>query len=230
MLKLKIYLIIAVLCISASLTACIQPAPRETPEGDGTIIIYVTDASPDEEVTSIMVTLSEVQVHKASAEQESSSANNQTQAIEQEQTSRDEEGRWVTIDISSNTTFDLLQIKGNEQFIGTSKVEATKYTQIRLVIDTIQVKLGSGNLTNATLPSNELKIVQPFSVIEGETTALVLDFEADKMVTFTGVAEKAALPMAETATVPMSESMAVPRVNNIVVQPVVKLEVRQEKP
>lgn len=199
--KSKSYLLITALSMLASVVvACVQPTLPETPEGDGTIIIYVTDVSPDEEVTSIIVTLSEIQVHKASAEQE--------------QQSQDAEGEWITIDISGNDTFDLLQIKGIEQFLGTSEVEAAQYTQVRLVINTIQVKVGSGNLTDAALPSRELKIVQPFNVIAGETTALVLDFEADKMVT---------LPRT-------GETVALARADEITVKPVVKLIVRQEKP
>ena len=214
MFKSKLYLLIAILGMLALVAACAEPALPETPEGDGTIIIYVTDASPDKEVTSIMVRLLEVQVHKASAEQETAGTNNQTQEQEQGQQSQDEEGEWITIDISGNATFDLLQIKGSEQFLGTSEVEAAKYTQVRLVTDTIQVKVGSGNLTDAALPSRELKIVQPFNVIAGETTALVLDFEADKMVTLTRA----------------GETVTLARADKITVKPVVKLIVRQEKP
>jgi hypothetical protein len=199
-LKSKLYLLVACLSILALLvTACAQPVPPEKPEGDGTIIIYVTDAPPEEDVSSIMVTLSEVQVYKASTEQEPQS--------------QDEEGEWITIDISGNATFDLLQIKGIEQFLGSGELEATKYTQVRLVIDTIQVKVGSGELTDAALPSRELKIVQPFNVIAGETTALVLDFEADKMLTLSRALEAPTLAGTEKITV----------------TPVVNLIVRQEK-
>ena len=213
MYKPKLYLFIVILGVLALVaTACVQPTPPEKPD-DGTIIIYVTDASPDEEITSILVTLSEVQVHKVSSEQGTAGTNNQNQAPEQEQQSQDEEGEWVTIDISGNATFDLLLIKGIEQFLGTGEVEATKYTQVRLVTETVQMEVGSGNLTDATLPSKELKIVQPFNVIAGETTTLVLDFEADKMVTLPGAREIASLAVAD----------------KVIVKPVVKLIVRQGK-
>ena len=56
--------------------------------------------------------------------------------------------------------------------------------------------------------------MQPFNVIAGETTALVLDFEADKMVTLTRAGETVTLAGADKITV----------------KPVVKLIVRQEKP
>ena len=167
------------------------------PAGSGTLNVYVTDAPPREEVASIMVTLSEVQVHKAAAEQEQ----------EQEQ---EGEGEWITIGVSENAAeFDLLDIKGVEQFLGSSEIEAGKYTQVRLVVDTIKVafKDASGNegeLEEAEVPSKELKLVHPFDIVEGETTALVIDFDADRMVTVTGAGK-------------------------IIVKPVVKLTVKRDK-
>ena len=187
------------------------PSPTPTPTHSGTLQLYVTDAPPREQVTSIMVTVSEVQVHMAEAEQEreqeQSASDNETpeQELEQER-EQDGESKWITIDLSDDaTTFDLLEIKGIEQYLGASEVAIGKYTQVRLVVDTIQVSLGEGELQDATVPSNELKIVRPFDVIAGETTALILDFDADRMVTVTGSGD-------------------------IIVKPVVKLTVKQEKP
>jgi len=211
MFKSKLYLVTMILGMLALVAvACAQPAPTPTPTLTGTLKVYVTDAPPREEVTSIMVTVAEVKVHRAVAEkeqeQEQSGSDNQTQEQEQEQKQTPQgEGEWITIDISDNaTTFDLLQIKGIEQFLGTSEVAAGKYTQVRLVVDAIQVALGDGKLQDATVPSKELKLVHPFDVLAGEATALILDFEADKMVTVTGSGK-------------------------IIVKPVVKLTVRQEK-
>jgi len=151
-----------------------------------------------------MVTVSEVQVHKAVAEQEQEQSASDNQTQEQEQVQQGE-GEWVSISLSDNaTTFDLLEIKGIEQYLGASEVAAGKYTQVRLVIDNIQVKLGEGELQDATVPSGELKIVRPFDIIAGEATAMVLDFDADRMVTVTGV-------------------------DKIMVKPVIKLTIRQEK-
>jgi heat shock protein HslJ len=212
MFKSKLYLVPVILGVLALVAgACAQPAPTPTPTLTGILKVYVTDAPHREEVTSIMVTVAEVQVHKAFAEQqqEQSASDNQTHEQEREreqQQTQQSEGEWITIGINENTTtFDLLKVRGIERFLGTSEVEATKYTQVRLVIDTIQVKLGDGELQDATLPSKELKIVHPFDVIAGETTAMVLDFDADRMVTVTGG-------------------------DKIIVKPVIKLKVRQEKP
>jgi len=234
MLKFKVYALVAIIGILSLLAvACGQAAPAPTPAPtpapipspsptslptptpspapspalSGSLTVYVTDAPPRDEVTSIMVTVSEVQVHKAAAEQEQeqSASDNQTQEQEQQQTQQGE-GEWISISLSDNaTTFDLLEIKGIEQYLGASEIAAGKYTQVRLVIDNIQVKLGEGELQDATVPSEELKIVRPFDIIAGEATAMVLDFDADRMVTVTGA-------------------------DKIMVKPVIKLTVRQEKP
>jgi len=180
------------------------------PASGGTLEVYVTDAPPRDEVTGILVTVSGVQVHRAVTEQETeqdqeqTDGDNQTQQQEQQQTEQGD-GGWINIDLGDNaTTFDLLQIRGIEQFLGSSTVEAGKYTQVRLAVDTVQVALGDGQPQDAEVSSKELKIVRPFDIVAGETTLLVLDFEADKMVTVTGA-------------------------DKIIVKPVVKLSVRQGK-
>ena len=188
------------------------PVPVPTADLNGTLKVYVTDARPREEITGIIVTVSEVQVHKALAEQEQeqqqSATGNLTQEQEQEQHQTQQGGgEWISIAIDdASRTFDLLDIEGIEQYLGTSEIEAVKYTQVRLVIETVQVELGSsGILEDARIPSKELMIVRPFNIVKGETTALVIDFDADRMVTVTGSGD-------------------------MIVKPVVKLTVKQEKP
>ena len=196
MLKPKLYLFIVTLGILALMSgACAQPTPTQAVTG--TLKVYVTDARSREEVTSIMVKVSEVQVHKALAEQE--------QEQEQQQIKQGE-GEWISVNITDDArTFDLLDIEGIEQYLGQVEVEAVKYTQVRLVVDAVQVEFNdSGNLEDARIPSKELKIVHPFNIVKGETTALVIDFDADRMVTVTGSGD-------------------------IIVKPVVKLTNKQEK-
>jgi len=184
------------------------PAPTPQPTLTGVVEVYVTDAPPRDEVTSVNVTVSKLEIHKAVAEQEQeqSGSGNQTQEQEQEQQQTQQgEGEWITIDISDNaTTFDLLKIKGIEQFFASSEVEAGKYTQIRLTIDKVEVTLSDNNSQEATVPSKELKFVRPFDVVTDETTTILIDFDADKSVTVTGAGE-------------------------IIVKPVVKLIVSQGK-
>jgi len=206
-----LYLVVAILGILALVAgACAQTTPTQA--ATGTLKVYVTDARSRKEVTGIIVTVSEVQVHKALAEQEQeqqqSATGNQTQKQEQEQQQTQQgEGEWISITIdAAGRTFNLLDIEGIEQYLGTSEIEAVKYTQVRLVIETVQVEFNdSGVFEDARIPSKELKIVHPFNIMRGETTALVIDFDADRMVTVTGSGD-------------------------IIVKPVVKLTVKQEKP
>ncbi|MFH1651190.1 MAG: DUF4382 domain-containing protein [Chloroflexota bacterium] len=193
------------------------PAPAPEPAGSGRVQVLVTDAPPAEEVTSIMVTVSSVAIHRAVAErereqehqgtadtepeeesnttdnttetdnqteeQEATNTSNQTQEQEQEQ----EQGSgWIRIPLADNTTFDLLQIQGIHQFLGAADVAAGKYTQVRLEVTKAMVTLGDGEPQQARVPSGELRINHPFSVTPGKTTVLLLDFDAEKMVTVTG--------------------------------------------
>jgi len=153
-----------------------------------------------------MVTVSEVKIHRAVAEQEQeqSGDGDQTQEQEQQQVQQGE-GEWITIDIPEDArTFDLFDIKGIEQFLGESEVAAGKYTQLRLTVDKIEVALDGGKLQPANLPSGVLKFVRPFDVVAGETVEILIDFDADRSVNVTGAGK-------------------------IQVKPVVKLEIKTGK-
>jgi len=196
--------VVLIMALSLTSIGCIaEPAP-EAPAGPapaapavsntGMVKLLVTDAPPGENVTSIMVTIAEggVEIHKAVAEQEQ-------QRIQQG------EGEWITIDIAEDDrTFDLLDIRGIEQFLGESEVDAGKYTQLRLTIDKIEVALDGGELQIANLPSGVLKFVRPFDVVADETTEILIDFDADRSVNVTGAGK-------------------------IQVKPVVKLEIKTGK-
>lgn len=192
----------------ASPTPAPEPEPgpaAETPEAmpsTGTIEVRVTDAPPDEEVTAILVTVSAVEIHRAVAEQEQEQEGEGEQNQEQEQ-EQQEQGEWLPLSIIEGAgSFDLLEIMGLEAVLAVEEIEAGKYTQIRLMVERVEVTLGVGEPEEAKVPSGELKFVRPFDVVEGETTVLLFDFDAEKSVTVTGK-------------------------GNITVKPVVKLTVKQ---
>ena len=192
----------------ASPTPAPEPEPEpaaETPEAmpsTGTIEVRVTDAPPDEEVTAILVTVSAVEIHRAVAEQEQEQEGEGEQNQEQEQ-EQQEQGEWLPLSIIEGAgSFDLLEIMGLEEVLAVEEIEAGKYTQIRLMVERVEVILGVGEPEEAKVPSGELKFVRPFDVVEGETTVLLFDFDAEKSVTVTGK-------------------------GNITVKPVVKLTVKQ---
>ena len=198
--KIGIMIAATVAALAMVLTMVGGQAAPETAQATGTLQIMVTDAPPEEEVTSIMVTVESVEVHKATAaqeqeqEQEQEGGQGQNQEQEQEQlannstnNSTDEEAGWLPVNIlAGNETFDLLQIQGIEEVLAIAELEPGKYTQIRMTVSNVQVRLGDGNLTDVILPSGKLKFVRPFDIVEGQTTALLFDFDAEKSVNVTG--------------------------------------------
>lgn len=175
-----VVLIVAIVAAVALVVMLVggYPAP-ETAQAKGTLQIMVTDAPPEEEVTSIMVTVESVEVHKSAAQQQSS--NNSTT------NSTDDKAGWLPLDIlAGNETFDLLQIQGIEEVLAVAELEAGNYTQIRMTISNVQVRLGDGDLQDVILPSGSLKFIHPFDIVGGQTTALLFDFDAEKSVQVTG--------------------------------------------
>jgi len=169
----------------------------------GTIEVRITDAPPEYDIASIDITFSKVEIHKAAADpmmeenqeenQENNSAQNKGQNQQQNQEENQEEnqednGEWITIEVDSGS-FDLLQLQGEDlnALLATGDIEAGKYTQIRVIIDTIGITLnGDEESPEIILPSGKLKFVRPFEVFPDKTTTILLDFDAAKSVVVTG--------------------------------------------
>jgi len=173
------------------------PPATEAPDArlpvTGIIEVRATDAPPREQVTSIVVTVSNVEIHKAVAEQEKEQehqgSDNITQEQEREREQQQEqqgEGAWLSLNGDEAKSFDLIEIKGLEEVLTVGEVETGRYTQIRMTIEEVEVTIGDGGPQTATVPSGELRFTRPFDVMEDETTVLLLDFDADRMVTVSG--------------------------------------------
>lgn len=188
----------------------LSPTPSPTPESVlGIVEVYVTDAPPDEEVTAVLLTISRLEIHRAVAEQEQEeeqSGDNQTPEQESEQ-DQEGQGEWITINISDDMApFDLLEVEGIEEFFGAAEVEAGKYTQLRLIVDKAEVALGENEPQEATVPSKEVKIVRPFDVEPGETTTILLDFDAEHSVNITGAGEIQVKPVVKLSITQKGQS------------------------
>lgn len=215
--------IIVSLVMLVSLSACalddgsVSAAP-------GTLKVFVTDAPPDEEITAVWVTVSSIKVHRAEAEQERDgqeeasdnqtptddtvtdnvTATDNTTASSDNQTPEQAEpgsAGWIILEIGEGaSTFDLLQVQGINQFFADGLIAAGKYTQVRLVVDKVEVALGGKDPVPARVPSGVLKLVSPFNVVAEETISLVLDFDAEKSVTITGNGEIIFKPVVKVST------------------------------
>jgi len=194
----RIFSSLVILTLFAFLGGCGISAPSTT-AGKGYINILVMDAPPKNEVTAIMVTVSSISVHLAGAEETTTPPTTTTPTVTATDTatststatttsteSSTDEGRWINIPISGPNPFNLLELQGINELLGTAQLEAGRYTQLRLEVSKIGVALDGGALQKATLPSGELKFVRPFDIIAGETTDVKLDFDAQKSVNVTG--------------------------------------------
>ena len=134
-----------------------QPSPAPATE-QGTIEIRVTDPPPAD-VVSAVVYLTGIEAHLVS----------------------DNSSEWIEI-LDAPPKFDLMEVIGVEEILGSSDVAAGKYTQIRMNVDKVEVETTAGDNFTAEVPSEKLKIVRSFNVAPGMTTILTLDFDGEKSV------------------------------------------------
>jgi hypothetical protein len=139
-----------------------ERAEKRKQAGWGIIEIRVTDPPPAD-VTSAVVYLTNIEVHKVS----------------------DNVSEWIPI-IEAPPSFDLLDVIGVEKILGSANVTAGSFTQIRMDVDRVEVVTTAGDNITAEVPSGKLKIVRPFNVEAGVKTVLTLDFDGEKSLILPG--------------------------------------------
>jgi len=168
-------------------TTLIVPTTTTVPS-TGTLLVAVKDANQKlsglGQATSLILTIGSIQVHKTG-----------TNETDKNVTA---EG-WITI-FSGSKTFDLLDYTDVRAILGQDELEPGKYTQVRLYISSASINItnadmyiknkryqmtvaGNGNLE---VPSNVLKLTNPFTIEQGKITALTLDFDVPNSVVRTG--------------------------------------------
>ena len=91
-------------------------------------------------------------------------------------------GEWSMV-VAEPEEFDLLELQGVEEVLGSSALEPGLYQGIRF--DVTQVVLNIfGNVRNAGTPSEKLVLEGEFELVAGETTVLTLDFDPDNSIFF----------------------------------------------
>ncbi len=131
-----------------------------TPNNMGTLKISLTDAPAG--LDEVNITFSEISAHL--------------------------DNDWVTVR-GDDITVNLLDFSnGRSVVIGSADVPAGMYTQIRIKIDTAWVVVG-GFGHDLDVPSGAqtgLKLGPPFTINEGSTVELMLDFDANRSIVTTG--------------------------------------------
>lgn len=157
----KILPILAILSIGVTgiLSGCIQ-------DGEGTLVLKITDAPGDLNITEAIVTMSEVRVHYAGIDD------------------NDTIGEWITI-VNESQTFDLIALENVTELFGTANLSAGWYTQIRLFVEEALVTI-DGVQYDLDISPQHVKLIKPWKIVDGETLVLLLDFDVQKSVHKTG--------------------------------------------
>ena len=87
---------------------------------------------------------------------------------------------WFTV-VDEEMTFDLIELIDVKEFLGETELTSGKYTQIRLLVSSINLEV-DGEPATLKVPSNKIKLTKPFTISTNTTTTLTLDFDAEKSV------------------------------------------------
>ncbi len=211
---MKKYLIIlmTLALLVPPLFGCAAPgstSPTSEVAKTGIVQMWVTDAPRTDNVSEIWVTVSDVKIHEAAIGQVSDNGSDEADG---EIDDSADTGGWISVNLTGPSRFDLLTLRGEtgglQQVLATANLTEGRYTQIRMTVDEVEVKI-NGVLRDATLPSGKLKFVHPFDVQADSITKLLFDFDADKFINVTGSPKEPP---------------------KIIVKPVVKLIVSKPKP
>jgi hypothetical protein len=158
MYKIKNLLAILFIISATCFTGCITTEK-------GTLMLKITDAPGDLNITEALVTISYVEVHIAAGLNNSSA-------------------EWVTV-INESQQFDLILLENLTDVLGSQQLEAGIYTQIRLHVDEALVTIDNVQY-DLEIPSKTVKLVHQFIIEPDDTTTLILDFDVKKSVHKTG--------------------------------------------
>lgn len=169
-------------CSAVALASCGDTRSSTGPSGmNGTLNVRITD-SPFSDAKAVLVTFSEVSVHK-SGESESS---------------------WSTVPFAGGATTrtcDLKKLEGPQDILGVGTLTAGHYTQVRLTVSSASLYFDNASTGSAcsatiaapaganaslTIPSGEVKLNREFDVPAGGSTTMTLDFKGDASIHQTG--------------------------------------------
>ncbi len=174
---------------SASITAAtVVPTVSQTaPVGQSTLIIAVKDAPKTTgigTITHLWMNISEVSVHRVLANQTITDSDEEITATESDDNDLAE---WIVV-VNQTERVDLMQLVNVSADLGQKTMDAGKYTQIRLKIDSGTITVNNTEY-NLTVPSGVLKLNRGFVLEPDKTLKLTLDFNVEKSIIRTGTNE-----------------------------------------
>ncbi|HUT38632.1 MAG TPA: DUF4382 domain-containing protein [Methanoregula sp.] len=173
--KITYLALVVIVLASVIMAGCIT-----APVGQSILLIAVKDAPKTTDIGTITylgLHISEVSVHQASANQTAPETDEEMTATESDDSGT---AGWTVV-VDKPQTVDLMLLTDMSEVIGQKTMEAGKYTQIRLKIDSGTVTV-DGTEHNLAVPSGVLKLNRGFVLIPNETLKLTLDFNVEKSV------------------------------------------------
>jgi hypothetical protein len=181
----------------------------------GKIQVNITDAPPDLNIEQVWLTVEGVKIHKAVDGTETTTTETTTETTtvtetETESETDSDDNGWISLDLDETTRFNLLEYQnGAEKNLAIGFLTEGKYTQIRLEVSLVEVKLaGDPDLKIAKLPSNILKFIHPFVIAEGQVTEILFDFDALKSISLRGNGEFICKPVIKLTSTQASETIS----------------------
>ncbi len=195
----KYFVILVILLLAIFVSGCtdILITPEEDlleqendsiAQGKGRLKIYLIDAPGD--YLEVNITISRIEAHIAGDDEGN-------------------EGYWVALKEwaeEEEPEFDLITLQYVSELLVDEPFYAGKYTQLRLFVSDVYILLETeetvedsklievvdevpSDIFNVEIPSayqTGIKLIHPFEIIEGETTELTIDFDAEKSIIKTG--------------------------------------------
>lgn len=119
----------------------------------GTLAIRIKDATVS--WSHVTVTFDQVAVHPANA------ANNST---------------WITLNLTARQ-IDFLELGNLTELLALDRLPAGKYTQIRIIVLSVEGVLANGPSVTMSVPDGTVKTTTPFDLQGGGTTTVTLDLD-----------------------------------------------------
>jgi hypothetical protein len=165
-----------------AIAACSDSSPSSPSAAGGTLNVRITDA-PFDDARAVLVTFSEVSVHRADAPDSS----------------------WSTLpfaDGGGTRTCDLKKLQGSRQdVLGVGPLAAGHYTQVRLTVASARlyfdaessgpacaqtIAAPAGNNATVEVSSGQVKLNRQFTIADSGATTMLLDFDGGASIHETG--------------------------------------------
>jgi len=156
------FLIIASVAISSltipSLRIPLFIPPSSPVPNTGTLVVMLTDAPVN--LTHLNVTIDSISAHRQGYGNET----------------------WVNLTFVNNVTevyFDLLALQDVAMNLSITEIPPGNYTMIKMHIKTANATYADGNTTDLDVPSEHIKVIIHFEIVQGETMKLLIDMQSN---------------------------------------------------